>query len=414
MEPAPLSLDAMAEAYARLVLAVGVHDPFYVDAFYGPPEWQAEAVRERAPLATIRERATRLLDELQGLATGGLDAMSRLRHRYLVTQCRSLVTRVEMLSGKTFSFDEESRLLYDAVAPTHPAAHFRKLAAELDGLLPGTGTLAERYAAFQAGFVVPRHQLDTVFQAAVAESRARTRPWIVLPEHECFSLEYVNNQPWSGYNWYKGNSCSLIQINTDFPIQIDRAIDLACHEGYPGHHVYNTLLETRLVKGRGWLEFSVYALFSPQSLIAEGTANYGIELAFPNAERMDFEREILFPLAGLDTAAVEQYEAVHAAVQGLAYAGNEAARRYLDGESTPAETVQWLMEYALMSQERAQQRLLFFDRNRSYVINYNLGQDLVKGHLAALGGPGEDPAARWRAFAELLSTPCVPSELGLA
>ena len=37
-------------------------------------------------------------------------------------------------------------------------------------------------------------------------------------------------------------------MNTDLPIYIDRAIDLACHEGYPGHHVYNVLLEKNLVR----------------------------------------------------------------------------------------------------------------------------------------------------------------------
>jgi hypothetical protein len=57
-----------------------------------------------------------------------------------------------------------------------------------------------------------------------------------LPAEESFTLEYVTNQPWSGYNWYKGHYTSLIQINTDLPVAISRALDLACHEGYPGHH----------------------------------------------------------------------------------------------------------------------------------------------------------------------------------
>ena len=71
----------------------------------------------------------------------------------------------------------------------------------------------------------------------------------------------------------------------DLPVYIDRAVDLACHEGYPGHHVYNVLLDKHLVRDRGWVEFSVYPLFSPQSLIAEGTANFGIDVAFPGRER---------------------------------------------------------------------------------------------------------------------------------
>jgi hypothetical protein len=42
----------------------------------------------------------------------------------------------------------------------------------------------------------------------------------------------------------------VIQINTDLPVYIDRAVDLGCHEAYPGHHVYNVLLERDLVRGR--------------------------------------------------------------------------------------------------------------------------------------------------------------------
>ena len=123
-------------------------------------------------------------------------------------------------------------------------------------------------------------------------------------------MEYVTGKSWSGYNWYQGGATSLIQVNTDLPIYIDRAIDLAAHEGYPGHHVYNALLEENLVRGRGWIEFTVYALFSPQSLIAEGTANFGIDVAFPGPERVAFERDHLFPLAGLDPARADEYYAI--------------------------------------------------------------------------------------------------------
>src|SRR5580765_6396724 len=141
-----------------------------------------------------------------------------------------------------------------------------------------------------------------------------------LPDGESFTVEYVTNRSWSGYNWYQGNYHSLIQVNTDLPIYIDRAVDLACHEGYPGHHVYNALLEKSLVRDRGWIEFSVYPLFSPQSLIAEGTANFGIEVALPGEARTVFERDTLYPLAGLDPKTAEQYAAVQHAIDKLSYA----------------------------------------------------------------------------------------------
>ena len=153
--------------------------------------------------------------------------------------------------------------------------HFREVRDELDRVLPGRGgsaTLLERYEAFRKDFTIPKDRVDGVFRAAIAECRDRTIRHIPLPPGESFTVEYVSGKSWSGYNWYQGTYKSLIQVNTDLPITIDRAIDLACHEGYPGHHVYNTLLEKNLVRDRGWIEYSVYPLFSPQSLIAEGSA----------------------------------------------------------------------------------------------------------------------------------------------
>ena len=145
-------------------------------------------------------------------------------------------------------------------------------------------------------------------------------------------MEYVKDKPWSAYNWYQGNFASLIQVNTDLPIYIDRAIDLACHEGYPGHHVYNALLEQHLVRERGWVEFSVYPLFSPQSLIAEGTANYGIEVAFSDAERRPVRaRRRCFRWPASTRHGSTSTTTCWRWSSALSYAGNEAARGYLDG-----------------------------------------------------------------------------------
>jgi len=404
-------MNRIAESYVKLVLAVGQHDGDYVDAYYGPPEWKADVERERLPLESIKKRTMGVIAELKTVASGRLEELSRLRQEYLLKQLHALLARVNMLSGTKLSFDEESRLLYDAVAPTHTEEHFQAVLQELSEILPGKGKVSERYEKFKKAFVVSKEKLDKVFTAAIKESRKRTKEWIELPEGESFTVEYVTGKSWSGYNWYKGNSHSLIQVNVDLPIFIDRAVDLASHEGYPGHHVYNTLLEQHLVRGRKWLEFSVYALFSPQSLIAEGTANYGIEMAFPETERVKFEREVLFPAAGLDASQAESYYKIHSKFLKLTYAGNEAARRYLNGEISREEAARWLTEYALMGADRAQQRTRFFDQYRSYVINYNLGQDLVRRYIESRRGTLENPKKRWEEFRELLSSPRVPSGL---
>ena len=409
-DPSP-ALNRIAESYVRLVLAVGEHDPNYVDAYYGPEKWREDVKAEKKSLESIREAATPLLRELEGLDVTGQEEIVELRQQYLFRQLEALVARVGILGGRKLTFDRESKLLYDAVAPTYPENHYKEILDRLERLLPGKGPLVDRYERFRKEFIIPKAKLDQVFSAAIEEGRKRTRQHIDLPAEESFTVEYVTGKPWSGYNWYKGNSRSVIQVNTDLPIHIDRAVDLACHEGYPGHHVYNALLEKRLVKERGWVEFTVYPLFSPQSLIAEGSANFGIEVAFPGEERIAFEREILFPLAGIRPERAASYYQVRKLVEELDYAGNEAARRYLDGAINRDQAAEWLTTFTVIPMDRARQRVRFIDQYRSYVINYNLGQDLVKHYIEARGGTADHPEKRWEEFAKLLSSPRLPSGL---
>ncbi len=403
-------VDEIAVAYVRLVLAMGQHDKDYVDAFYGPAELKTVAEKEKKPLEAIGAEAIGLIERVKKLPVPG-EEIEKLRTDYLAKQLSALEARVRIVQGEKLKFDEESRALYDAVAPTRTEAHFQKILDQLAAKLPGDGPVAQRYETWRKDFIIPREKLDAVFQLAIKECRARTLQHIELPANESFTVEYVTGKSWSGYNWYQGGYRSLIQVNTDLPAYIDRAVDLAAHEGYPGHHVYNVLLEKNLVRDRGWVEFSVYPLFSPQSLIAEGTANYGKTVGFSKPERMKFEKTVLFPAAGLDPKRVEEYYAVQAMTEELAYAGNEAARRYLNGEIDAAAATAWLEKYALMDEKRAAQRVRFIEQYRSYVINYNLGEDLVQQHIEQRVGQAADSEKTWRAFAELLSSPRLPSGL---
>lgn len=403
-------LDTLARDYVMVVLSLGRHDADFVDAYYGPSEWKTAVDAEQPDLPTIRDRASAIAESLKALGEGEDDDAGR-RIAYLKAQVRAVQTRIRMLDGIRFAFEEESDLLYDAVAPRFEEEHFQKLLSALDSVIPGSGPVPDRYERFRSRFVIPVDRLDAVFTAAIDECRLRTRRWIALPREESLRLEYVTGKTWSGYNWFQGSGRSLIQINTDFPITIDRAVDLGAHEGYPGHHVYNALIERDLVLGRGWKEFSVYALFSPQSLIAEGTANYGVSMAFPAGERIAFEAERLFPSAGLDRTSTAHYYQAHELSLRLNYAGNEAARRYLDGEISRDDAIEWLVTYALMSPQRAEQRTRFFDQYRSYVINYNLGQDLVGAYIARTAGSDLSDARRWEIFTRLLSIPHTPSDL---
>jgi len=408
--PAPRAdaLDEPARRYVKLVLAVGQHDTSYVDAYFGPPAWAEEAKAQRIPLEELATRSAAVHQTLETLPAP-TDEMTALRRRYLLGQVASLAARVRLLRGEKLSFDEESEALYGARAPAHPEAEFLQVHAQLEKLLPGTGPLPARIQAFQKEFIIPKDKLEPVFRTAIEEARRRTRAHIPLPEGEAVTLEVVTGQTWGGYNWYQGSAKSLVQINTDLPIFISRAVDVGAHESYPGHHVYNVLLEQHLLRERGWVEFSVYALYSPQSLIAEGSANYGIDVVFPDKEA--YLRDVLFPLAGMDPARAGLYVRVGKLLEKLAYADNEAARGYLDGLFTREQARDYLVRYRLTSPERAAKLVTNFDATRTYVINYNLGRDLVERYVERRGGTADAPERRWQVFRELLSSPLLPGDL---
>jgi hypothetical protein len=410
-------MDPIAERYVMLVLAIGQHDPDYVDAYYGPPAWKSKAESAKAPLATIAQSAEDLRRQLSKVPPPK-EEIERLRREYLAKQLSALEARVRLLQGEKMTFDQQSQALYDAVAPTYSTEHFQKLIDEIEatGALKPAGasdhrSLAERYAAWRKAFIVPKDRLDAVFQLAIKECRARTLAHLHLPSDESFTVEYVTNKPWGGYNWYKGHFRSVIQVNTDLPTYIDRAVDLAAHEGYPGHHVYNTLLEKDLARGRGWVEFSVYALFSPQSLVAEGTANFGRELVLTKPERRKFEKEVLWPTAGLDPARADEYYAVQDLMIKLGYAGNEAARQLIDGQIDAQAAAAWMENYGLQDPDRAKKFVQFAQQYGSYVINYNYGEDLVRQYIEKQGGTPDHPEKRWEEFGKLLSSPRLPNGL---
>jgi hypothetical protein len=395
------AIDIIAENYVKLSLNIGQHSTSYVDAYYGPKIWQEQATKQ--PLAQLKECALTLINQAEQLSNIEKSEQQE-RLNFLLIHLTASHAYIDQLMGNTLDFYSECKALYDATPPKYNEQHFDKILAELDTLVPGDGELNQRLNSYREDFIITKDKLSPVFDAAISEARTRTLQHIDLPSNENFTVELVNKQVWSAYNWYKGDSYSLIQLNTDFPMTIERAIDLAAHEGYPGHHIFNAQMEKHLVKKRSWVEYSIYNLFGPTSLLAEGSANYGIHVAFPWQERIAFERDVLFPIAGIDPAKSELYYQIQTVLHQLSYADNMVAQRYCDGEVGDEEAIALLMKYALSSEARSKQRLSFYQHNRSYVITYNYGQDLVKQYLAKQAKNNSHDEL-WRVFAQLLAKP---------
>ena len=391
-----MTLDYLSEEYVKITLAIGLHHEYYIDAFYGPKEWIPS---KKEDLETLEIKTDVLIENIKSSSD---KEDEKLRKDFLLIHAKSVKTFVSQLRGTVLSFDEESQSLYDAVSPKLDEKVLNSHLEELNKIIPGSGDLSKRMTSFMQDFIIPRDKLDVVFSAAINESRKVTKKYIPLAENENFEIQYVSDQVWSAYNWYKGNNYSVIELNTDFPLQINRAIDLAAHEAYPGHHVFNSLMEKHLVNEKKWMEYSVYTLYSPLSLLAEGSANYGIELAFPKETRLDYEINVLFPLAGLDSSKAKLYYEIQDLMKNLSYAGNKVAQEYLDKKISKEKAIEDLMKYSLTSKEKATQRLAFIEANRSYVINYNLGEDLVRSYVENKANTYDE---KWAVFTQLLKNP---------
>ncbi|MEL1250622.1 hypothetical protein [Aurantiacibacter gilvus] len=408
----PPSLDVIARQYLALQLAIGEKDPGYVDAYYGPPELaeQAAANDAQTTLPMLQARVVALEGTLRLVnpAPGTPDAA---RVRYLRAMLNSAKVRLRVLRGEDIPFQDEAEGLFGVRPELVDLSTLDAVLERIEAVVPGDagdGPLYQRINAFQDRFIIPEDRLREVIDTAVAECRRRTLEHVDLPASESFVLSLVTDKPWGGFNYYQGNYRSVIEINTDLPTRLDRAVDVGCHEAYPGHHVYSTLIERDLTRGRGWIENSLLPLYSPRAIISEGSARYAKTMVFPGDEKMVFERDVLAPMAGIDTGELADYVALNALLGELQPAYYTIAAGYLDGDMSREETIDLSMRYRLLNRERAEQSLRFFDTYRSYVINYGMGEDLVAAHVEAAGA---DMDARWDRFTAILNSPTLPEDL---
>lgn len=401
-------IDVVADRYVRLQLAIGVHDPDHIGWYYGPPQWRDQAVANRQSLAELKPLADRLLAQARAIRIDERAPLAQRRVRFLLAHLEAARFRLDQLTGVKASFDEEARRLFGVVPELRPLESYNPVLARIDAIVPGPGPLSQRVEAFRNRFAVPADRIAAVMQTAVEECRSRTRAHIELPSTDAFSLELVRGTGWSGNNLYRGAARGTIQFNTDFPVVMDRVVELACHESYPGHHTHVSLLDERLAKRRGWIEFAIFPLFGPIGFIAEGEASYAHAVAFSPDEQVRFESAVLYPLAGLDATDAPKLRSLRTELNQLPGARLTIGRLFLDGVIDRGEARRLLERYQLVSQPFAEEILAFMTKYRSYIINYGLGEIAVRDYLRRVG---DDAETRWRAMEALISEPTLPADL---
>ncbi|MFN8590711.1 MAG: hypothetical protein U0031_04545 [Thermomicrobiales bacterium] len=395
------ALDDIGRDYAALAFGIAHHVPGYIDAWLGSDDDRAKLDPESPPPPEDLIRAANaLLDRIETLDSGDL------RQGYLRTQARAMAATARKLAGDTLPYRDEVALLFDVTPAATPEAVFDAAIATLDQLLPGSGSVAARMNAWRATYTIPPERLADVVNVILPEFKTRTGRIVDLPGDEDVEIRLVQDQPWSGYNWYLGGGRSRVELNTDLPIHAFRLTDLLAHEAYPGHHTEHMLKE-RLYTEDGLGEHALQLINTPECVISEGIATTAQEMAFEPDEVIAFRAEQVYPLAGITADAALEREVLQAE-QALRSVSGNAALLLHEGRAAEDEVVAYVQRYALSPEAKARQQVRFIADPlwRAYIFTYHVGHDLLANWMA--GRSDAEKRARFRA---LLTTQVYPSAL---
>ncbi len=402
--------DPIARDYLLLALRLDQRIPGLVDGYFGPADLKARVdIEPLRPPGRLADDAAGLLDRLAA------EVEDPARRAWLHAQLVALETHARTLAGDRLPYVEHVTRCFDVAPRRHADAEFGAIAAELDAVVPGSGDLRDRLAAWDERLVVDPGRLPAVVDWLVERFRRRAAAVFGLPPGEALRVSLVTGQPWSGYNWYDGGLRSRVDLNIDLPIRAPDLAGVIAHETYPGHHLEHVWKEAEVVLRRGHLEASVLLINAPECFVSEGLAEVGRRFAAPPEEDVDLHLE-LFERAGLAVASDPGLARQTAAVASAVRRGRAALRAadvdaalmlHADGLDRAA-VLDWLERTALLTPERAVKKLEFVDHPlwRTYVFVYTEGAALLERWLADV--PAAEQAGRFR---RLLVEPLTPSAL---
>ena len=287
---------------------------------------------------------------------------------------------IDELSPET-ELDNEGRVvsIERALSPQEIAAS--EAIVELNRILPGQGSLPFRVSSFKSRFMVPVNKREQVFEAALKACEENTKVNWELPLDAGIQLNWTRevSTPW---HVYLGNGESEILINPLAMSYMGAMIDVACHEGYPGHHAQYVLIEQSLIELDDFSEEErLMLLRTPRTAVLEGAADYGIGLTFPRDKRLALERDVLFPIAGLDTADIEKYLQVNHLVKVANNGVLRTIQAYADEMLPDIAAAVRLENNFLIASPRA--FLNYVDRYGAYSAIYSIASSHIDSLVAA-------------------------------
>jgi hypothetical protein len=394
---------SLVREYLLLGLRFDRVEEGYVDSFTGDPALRRAVAAEPQPdPADLARQADRLLAELPA----GLD---RQRADYVGAHLKALACAGRKFAGEQVGFVDEVAAYFDVRIGKGDPERYRQAHRQLDEVLGGSGSLAERMQSYRAGEAIPPERLEECIHAFSSVLRDRVRSEYPLPDAETITYEVVTDKPWSGFNYYHGDYKSTVAVNADLKQQMSNLPRLVAHESYPGHHTEHCRKEAGLVEGLGQAEQTIFLVNTPQCLMAEGLADLALYAAI-GPDWGAWARDIYGDL-GLRFDG-QRAQAMSEATAALAEVRQDAALMLHDEHRDVDDVVDFLKRWLLVNDERARQMLRFLSSPlwRAYTSTYVEGYRLLRAWL------DQRPAdvSLTQRFGTLLDEPLIPSTLRAA
>lgn len=364
-------LDVIAEGYVRAALQLSQHDPSLVEQWRGPESW---APGPRRPVAELQHDIDELRRHVEVASADISSAAESARVAYLSGQIRALRYAAERQLGRSASIDDQARDEFGVTFSTPDRKDVAGVHQQLAHLLPGDRPLAARVLALRRATTIPRERRVAVLTRALAACRDATPLPTALPLHERVELTFKSGIAWDAFARYHGQHHTEIEINEDGELDVTRALRLACHEGYPGHHVQHVLIDRAFAEHQ-WPELLLTPGFGPHLLFTEGAAEVAADLALPAPAREQLYRASLFPSAGLDPAHIPGLVRVEDLLQDLLPVVTDVARQYLASQISEAHAIDRLTNEALVANPRGV--LAFVEQRRARALVYGEGRRIV-------------------------------------
>jgi hypothetical protein len=400
--------DPIARDYILLALRLDQHEPGIVDGYFGPRALKGVAETTQLPApARLAEDARELRGRVGQQADGA-------RARWLDRQLLALETIASTLAGASLPYAEEVERCFDARPEPTPPAWYADARAALDAVLPGGGNVQGRLEAWDARWVIPVERLAPLIPTLLDRLREASEATFPTPAGESVSVNLVQGQPWSGYNWYDGGLRSRVDINTDLPVRVGSLIATLSHETFPGHHLEHAWKEQRLVQEEALLEASILLIDTPECYVSEGLAELGRRFTLPKDRWLGLFLEVA-EAAGLEATPddAERQWSIGRALQLLRGSGGDAAL-LLHGEGrSEDEVVAFLVEEALSTPERARKTIDFITHRlwRTYVFSYAGGERLLERWCDAAGSAQGASDRFFRLLTEQLTPSGITAEI---